>query len=46
MTTRNPRAERRLPRLAAVSPLPSEEATPPVTKICLVTAELLPLWLV
>lgn len=28
---------RRLPRLAAVRPLPSEETTPPVTKICLVT---------
>src|SRR4051794_39083788 len=36
MTTRRPRAVSRLPRLEAVSPLPSEEATPPVTKMCLV----------
>ena len=28
--------EARLPRLEAVRPLPSEEATPPVTKMCLV----------
>jgi hypothetical protein len=28
------RAVRRLPRLAAVSPLPNEETTPPVTKMC------------
>src|SRR5215210_474091 len=37
METRNPRATSRLPRLDAVSPLPSEEATPPVTKRCLVS---------
>jgi hypothetical protein len=36
IVTRRPRATRRLPRLEAVSPLPSEEATPPVTKMCLV----------
>src|SRR6187551_2768129 len=39
ITTRRPRAVRRLPRLAAVRPLPSEETTPPVTKMCLVTPE-------
>ena len=38
MTTRRPRAVRRLPRLAAVSPLPNEETTPPVTKMCLVVS--------
>ena len=38
MVTRRPRARRRCPRLEAVSPLPSEEATPPVTKMCLVCA--------
>ena len=32
-----PRATRRRPRLEAVSPFPKLEATPPVTKICLVT---------
>ena len=36
MTTDKPRALRRFPRLAAVRPFPSEEATPPVTKMCLV----------
>ncbi len=36
--TRSPRARRRCPRLEAVRPLPSEEATPPVTKMCLVCA--------
>src|SRR6478672_7899764 len=36
MTTRRPRAVSRLPRLAAVRPLPREETTPPVTKMCLV----------
>src|SRR6201991_4459096 len=36
MVTRNPRDFSRLPRLEAVSPLPSEEATPPVTQTCLV----------
>src|SRR5690349_18231490 len=36
MVTRRPRARRRCPRLEAVSPLPSDEATPPVTKTCLV----------
>src|SRR6478736_3435093 len=39
ITTRRPRAVRRLPRLAAVKPLPREETTPPVTKMCLVTPE-------
>ena len=34
MTTRRPRALRRFPRLEAVIPLPSEDATPPVTKMC------------
>src|SRR3954468_15801014 len=37
MTTRRPRAVSRLPRLEAVRPLPSEEATPPVTKMCRVS---------
>src|SRR6478735_3314149 len=37
MTTRSPRAVSRLPRLEAVRPLPSEEATPPVTKMCRVS---------
>src|SRR6266511_125424 len=36
MVTRRPRALRRLPRLLAVRPLPSEEATPPVTNTCFV----------
>src|SRR3954447_7615164 len=36
MTTRSPREVSRLPRLAAVRPLPSEETTPPVTKMCFV----------
>src|SRR5690348_17158704 len=36
ITTRSPRAVSRLPRLEAVRPLPSEDATPPVTKMCLV----------
>src|SRR5690349_24201360 len=36
MVTRRPRDFSRLPRLEAVSPLPSEEATPPVTNTCLV----------
>ena len=36
MTTRSPRAVNNWPRLEAVSPLPREEATPPVTKTCLV----------
>src|SRR4051794_25604116 len=36
MVTRRPRDFSRLPRLEAVSPLPSDEATPPVTKTCLV----------
>src|SRR3712207_420553 len=35
--TLRPRATSRLPRLEAVRPLPSEEATPPVTKRCLVS---------
>src|SRR5918912_3494908 len=37
IVTRRPRELRRRPRLDAVSPLPSEEATPPVTNTCLVT---------
>src|SRR6266511_4399573 len=36
MVTLRPRAVSNCPRLDAVSPLPSEEATPPVTKTCLV----------
>src|SRR6202000_2031428 len=47
MVTRSPRAFSRAPRLEAVSPLPSEEATPPVTKRCLVVVLLrleLPEW--
>src|SRR5882757_5218589 len=36
IVTRRPRAVSNWPRLEAVSPLPSEEATPPVTKTCLV----------
>ena len=35
--TRMPRATNNLPNDEAVSPLPSEEATPPVTNKCLVT---------
>src|SRR5665648_1240730 len=34
MATRMPRDRSRRPRLEAVKPLPSEEATPPVTKMC------------
>src|SRR5262245_33085990 len=37
MVTRSPRLLRRRPSDAAVIPLPSELATPPVTKMCLVT---------
>src|SRR5262249_47836902 len=36
MLTRSPRIFSRRPRLEAVSPLPRLEATPPVTKTCLV----------
>src|SRR5262245_35563208 len=36
MLTRRPRILSRRPRLDAVSPLPRLEATPPVTKTCLV----------
>ncbi len=36
MVTRSPREVSSRPRLDAVSPLPNEEATPPVTKMCLV----------
>src|SRR6187200_2059298 len=39
MVTRTPRDFSRLPRLEAVSPLPREDATPPVTKMCLVGPE-------
>src|SRR5205814_7162785 len=38
MVTRSPRALSRRPRLEAVRPLPRLEATPPVTKRCLVDA--------
>src|SRR5699024_4948732 len=36
MVTRRPRAVSNCPRLEAVSPLPSDDATPPVPKMCLV----------
>src|SRR5699024_3740840 len=39
MVTERPRARRRCPRLDAVNPLPREEATPPVTKICFVVSD-------
>ena len=39
ITTRRPRALSSMPRLEAVRPLPSEEATPPVTKMCLVVVD-------
>src|SRR4051812_14703734 len=35
MATLRPRSRSRCPRLEAVSPFPREEATPPVTKMCL-----------
>src|SRR5688572_23137451 len=38
MVTRRPRDLSSRPRLEAVRPLPSDDATPPVTKTCLVTA--------
>src|SRR5271169_4387620 len=38
MVTRRPRALSRRPRLEAVRPLPRLDATPPVTKRCLVDA--------
>ena len=38
MLTRKPRSFSNLPMLEAVSPLPRLEATPPVTKRCLVVA--------
>ncbi len=41
ITTRRPRALSSMPRLEAVRPLPSEEATPPVTKMCLVVVAVL-----
>ena len=41
IVTRSPRAFSNEPRLDAVRPLPDEEATPPVTKTCLV-GKLLP----
>ncbi len=37
--TRRPRAFNRFPSDEAVSPLPSDDATPPVTKRCLVSEE-------
>src|SRR5215472_9016064 len=40
MQTRSPRIFSRRPRLEAVSPLPRLEATPPVTKTCLVSTGL------
>ena len=39
IVTRRPRALRSAPRLEAVRPLPREEATPPVTKMCLVVED-------
>src|SRR5438105_3935955 len=39
IVTRRPRLLRRRPREAAVMPLPRELATPPVTKMCLVTGD-------
>src|SRR3954469_19756713 len=39
MVTERPRARSRWPRLDAVSPLPREDATPPVTKMCLVVCD-------
>ena len=41
MVTRIPRAVNNCPRLEAVKPLPSEEATPPLTKMCLVAVRAL-----
>src|SRR5688500_5565664 len=38
MVTLRPRDLRSRPRLEAVRPLPSEEATPPVTKMCFVVS--------
>src|ERR671912_636573 len=43
MVTRSPRAFIRRPSDAAVRPLPSDEATPPVTKMCFAKV-LDPLW--
>src|SRR5437763_10730737 len=42
MVTRRPRSLRSRPRLDAVKPLPRLEATPPVTKRCLVARAGLP----
>src|SRR3954464_15685086 len=39
MVTERPRARSRWPRLEAVSPFPREDATPPVTKMCLVVCD-------
>jgi hypothetical protein len=39
MVTLRPRERRRRPSDDAVSPLPREDATPPVTKMCLVGVE-------
>ncbi len=39
MVTLSPRATNKVPRLEAVSPLPREETTPPVTNMCLVLVE-------
>src|SRR3954453_1414154 len=39
MVTRRPRDFSRRPSEEAVRPLPSEEATPPVTKMCFVTGD-------
>src|SRR4051795_2294394 len=38
IVTRRPRERRSRPRLEAVRPLPREEATPPVTKMCFVVS--------
>src|SRR5512135_999197 len=40
MLTFRPRASRRVPKKAAVNPLPTEETTPPVTKIYFCTQRL------
>lgn len=40
IVTRRPRAFSSAPRLEAVRPLPRDEATPPVTKMCLVVMDL------
>ena len=44
IVTRRPRALSSAPRLEAVRPLPREEATPPVTKMCLVVVDVAAAW--